>query len=84
MTCFKTTTGTYIDLILTNKPKRFQNTGVTETCVSDHHLLIFSFLKTFFTKMLPNKLCYCKYKSFDKIKFLILIWVVLLGVYFAG
>ena len=30
----------------------------------------FSFLKTFFTKMLPNKLRYRKYKLFDKIDFL--------------
>ena len=30
-TCFKTSTGTCIDLILTNKPKSFQNTGVIET-----------------------------------------------------
>ena len=63
--CFKTSTGTCIDLILTNMRKSFQNTGVIETGVSDHHLLIFSFLKTF-TKMPPNKLLYRKYKSFDK------------------
>ena len=69
-TCFKTSTGTYIDLILTIKPKRFQNRGVIEIGVSDHHLLIFSFLKTSFTKMPPNKLRYRKYKSFDKIRFL--------------
>ena len=38
-----------------------------ETGVSNHHLLIFPFLKTSFTKMPPNKLLYRKYKSFDKI-----------------
>ena len=69
-TCFKISTGICIDLILTNKPKSFQNTGVIETDVSDHHLLIFSFLKTVFTKMPPNKLRYCKCSSFDKIRFL--------------
>ena len=68
--CFKTSTGTCIDLILTNKPKSSQNTGVIETGVSDHRLLIFSFLKAPFTKMLSNKLLYRKYKSFDKIRFL--------------
>ena len=55
-TCFKTSTGTSIDLILTNKPNTFQNTGMTEAGVSDHHRLIFSFFKTFFTIMLPSKL----------------------------
>ena len=54
--CFKTSTGTYIDLVLKNKPKSFQNTGVIETGVSYHHVLIFSFLKISFIKMPPNKL----------------------------
>ena len=67
---FKTSTGTCIDLLLANKPKNFQNTGVKETGVINHHLLIFSFLKTSFTKMPPNKLHYRKYKSFDKMRFL--------------
>ena len=52
-TCFKASTGTCIDLILTNKRKSFQNTGVIDTGISGHHLLIFSFLKTF-TKIPPN------------------------------
>ena len=60
-TCFKTSTGTCIDLILPNKRKSFHNTGVIKTGASDHHhFLIFSFLKTYFTKMPPNKLRYRK------------------------
>ena len=66
-TRFKTSTWTCLDLILTNEPKRFQNTGVIETSVIDHHLLVFSFLITSFTKMSTHKLHYCKYKSFEKI-----------------
>ena len=62
----KTSTGTSI---LTNKPKTFQNTGVMETGVNNHHLLNFSFLEIFFSKMLPNKLRYHKYKLFDEIEF---------------
>ena len=50
-TCFKTSTGVCIDLILTIKPKRFQNTGVVETGVRDHDKLIFSFLKISFRKI---------------------------------
>ena len=68
--CFKSKPGSYIDLILTNKPKSFQNSGVMETGVSDHHALIFSFLKTAFTKMPPNKLQYRNYKKFDVHSFL--------------
>ena len=47
-TCVKSKPGSCIDLILTNKPKSFQNSGVMETGISDHHVLIFSFLKTTF------------------------------------
>ena len=69
-TCFKSKPGSCIDLILTNKPKRFQNSEVMETGVSDHHALIFSFLKTAFTKMPPNKLQYRDYKKFEVRSFL--------------
>ena len=54
--CFKSTPGSCIDVILANKTKSFQRTGVMETGISDHHALNFSFLKTTFTKMPPNKL----------------------------
>ena len=56
--------------VLTNISKRFQHTGVTETFVSNHQLLIFSFLKTSFKIMQPNKLRYREYKSSGKIGFL--------------
>ena len=69
-TCFKSKPGSCIDLILTNKSKRFQNPGVMEAGVSDHHALIFSFLKTTFTKMPPNKLQYRNYKKFEIYSFL--------------
>ena len=41
-----------------------------ETGVSDYHALIFSFLKTTFTKMPPNKLQYRNYKKFEVHSFL--------------
>ena len=53
-TCFKSKPGNCIDLILTKKPKSFQNSGMMETGISDHHALTFTFLKTTFTKMLPS------------------------------
>ena len=64
-TCFKSKPGSCIGFILTNKPKSFQNSGVMKTCISDYHALIFSFLKTTFTKMPPNKLQYRNYKKFE-------------------
>ena len=57
-------------MILTNKPKSLQNTGVIETGVSDHHAFIFSFLKTNFTKISPNKLQYRNYKKLEAYIFL--------------
>ena len=41
-----------------------------ETGTSDHHALIFSLLKTTFTKTLPNKLQYRNYKKFAVHSFL--------------
>ena len=69
-TCFNSKLGSCIDLILTNKPKSFQNSGVMETGISYHHVLIFSFLKTTFTKAPPNKLQYRNYKKFEVHSFL--------------
>ena len=60
-TCFKSKPGSCIDLILTNKPKKIQNTGVMEAGISDHHTFIFPFLKTTFPKIPPNKLQYTDY-----------------------
>ena len=69
-TCFKSKPGSCIDLILTNRPKCFQNSRMMETGISDHHALIFTFLKTTFTKMPPNKLQYRNYKKFEVHSFL--------------
>ena len=68
-TCFKNT-GTCIDLMLTNQKYSFKNTNVFETGLSDHHLLIYSMLKTTFTKMKPKKIIYRDFKSFSKNVFL--------------
>ena len=35
-------------LILTNRPMYFQNSGVLETGVNDHHTLMYSFFETTF------------------------------------
>ena len=49
ITCFKVT-GSCIDLLLTNQNYSFENTNVFETGLSDHHLLIYSMLKTYVQK----------------------------------
>ena len=41
------------------------NTGTVETGLSDHHLLIYTMLKTTFQKLAPKVVKYRKYKNFD-------------------
>ena len=54
-TCYKSLKGSIIDLILTNKPRSFQNTSVCETGLSDCQKLIFAILKSTFKKLPQNK-----------------------------
>ena len=65
-TCFKSVDNpSCIDLILTNHPKCFQNSGVYETGISDFHKLTFTVLKTYFQKAKPKIIKYRDYKHFD-------------------
>ena len=65
-TCFKSPNGTILDIFLTNRPKRFQNTSTVETGLSDCHKMIITSLKAFFKKLPPKKIIYRNYKKFDK------------------
>ena len=53
-TCFTRDHKSTIDLILTNKPKSFQNTYITETGLSDLYKLISTFFKTQITRLKPK------------------------------
>ena len=65
-TCFKSLKNpTCIDLILTNRPKCFQNSNVFETGLSDFHKLTFTVLKAYFQKQKPKVIIYRNYKKFD-------------------
>ena len=51
-TCFKNPENpTCIDLILTDAPRSFQNSGVFETGLSDFHKLTITVLKQYFPKL---------------------------------
>ena len=64
-TCFKNPENpSRIDLILINCSRRFQNTGVFETGLSDFHKLIFTVLKQYSPKQKPKVMFYRKYKNF--------------------
>ena len=65
-TCLKEVDNPFsIDLILTNHPKCFQNSGVYESGISGFHKLTFTVLKTFFQKAKPRIIKYRDYKHFD-------------------
>ena len=53
-TCFAGIQGSSIDVILTNKARSFQTTMVTETGLSDHHLMITTFLKAHLVRLKPK------------------------------
>ena len=59
-TCFKSVQNpTSIAMILTNRCECFQNSCTIETGISDHHKMIITVLKTFFTKF-----CIVKYRCY--------------------
>ena len=69
-TCFKKTTGTSIDIFLTNRPRSFLKTGIFEVGLSDHHKLILSFFRSYFSRIPPKTIQYRKYKTFKESSFL--------------
>ena len=57
--------GSCIDLILTNRKYYFKHSNSIETGISDHHHLIYTMLKTTFSKAEPKLVHYRKYKIFN-------------------
>ena len=55
-TCFKSSKGRCIDLVLTNRKHSFMHSKSFETGFSDHHHMIFTILKSTFDKVPPKKL----------------------------
>ena len=62
-TCYKSATGTILDIMLTKKMRSFQKTSVVTTGISDCHKMIVTCLKTNFKKLLPKKIVYIDYKN---------------------
>ena len=64
-TCYKNPEKPFcIDLVLTNCPRSFQNSCVTETGLSDFHKMVTSVMKTTFRKTEPKAIKYRDYKFF--------------------
>ena len=69
-TCFASSSGTSIDVFLTNKPRSFQNTVVCETGLSDHHKMIATFLRSHLVRLKPKRIFFRSYKLFNETYFL--------------
>ena len=65
-TCFKSSDGRCIDLILTNKKHSFQKSQSFETGVSDFHHLIYTMLKQTFVHIPPKVVSYRSYRKFSE------------------
>ena len=62
-TCYTNNHKSTTDLLLTNKPRSFQFTSVTETSLSDYHRLITTFMKSQYPKLKPKIIHYRNFKN---------------------
>ena len=69
-TCYKTTCGSTLDIMLTNKSRSFQKTSTVATGLSDCHKMVVTCLKSHFKRLPPKKIVYRDYKNFDEKRFL--------------
>ena len=66
-TCFMSEANpSTIDLIITNKPKSFQNTTGVSTGISDFHKMVLTSMKTTFPKAVRKEIIYRDMKNFDE------------------
>ena len=64
-TCYKNPDRpSYIDLLLTNRPRSFQNSCVIEIGLSDCHKMVVTVMKTTYRKLEPVIACYRDFKYF--------------------
>ena len=59
-----------IDLIITNRPKCFQNSVTLKTGLSDFHKITLTVMKVFYKKQNPNIITYCNYKHISNEAFM--------------
>ena len=69
-TCYTNNHKSTIDVFLTNKPRSFQFTSVTEAGLNDNHRLITTFIKSPFSRLKPKIIHYRNFKTFDEQNFI--------------
>ena len=64
-TCYKWKTPSTINLVVINHKTNFMKSDTCETSLSDHHKMVYSFLRKTFAKGKPETI-YCRcFKNFD-------------------
>ena len=66
-TCFKSSIGLAIDLILTNNSYLYKKSQSFETGISNHHYLIFTMVKSKYERMPPKTITYRSHKYFTEL-----------------
>ena len=69
-TCYKSQEGSRIDLIITSRHSLHPFSHAFEIGISDHHLMIYTMLKSTYAKLEPKFLRNRSYKDFKKESFL--------------
>ena len=69
-TCYKSQEGSCIDLISTSRHNLHQFSHVFETRITDHHLMVYTMLKSTYAKLEAKILRNRSYKDFNKESFL--------------
>ena len=69
-TCYKSQEGSCIDLIITSRHSLHQFSHAFETGIIDYHLMVYTMLKSTYTKLEPKTLRKRSHKDFSKESFL--------------
>ena len=67
--CYNRKTSSTIDLIIKNHKTIFMKSDTCETGLSDHHKMVYSFLRKTFAKGKPKTIYNRYFKNFDQNKF---------------
>jgi len=70
LTCFKFPEGSCIDFILSNQKHGLQKTGTIDTGLSDFHHLVYTQLKSKFSRLPPKRISIRSYSNFNSNNFL--------------
>ena len=70
LTCVKSTNGTSVGILLTNKAICFHHTASFETSLRDCDKLILTFFKAYLRKLCPKNIEYRNYKNLNEKNFL--------------